>query len=174
MSYDLLEGVKVVELSMYAFAPVSAVVLGDWGAEVVKVVAPDIPDVLMGNSIGGLPNNPAGTGFMWHIMNRGKRAIGIDVATEEGRDLLLELVASADVFITNMLPARARFRLDPEDLFAINPGLIYARATGHGDRGPEARIRRLRPHRLLGSLRDRPRRQHGDRRVRPPGRPGDG
>jgi crotonobetainyl-CoA:carnitine CoA-transferase CaiB-like acyl-CoA transferase len=138
MSYDLLEGIKVVELSMYAFAPASAVVLADWGAEVIKVVPPGIPDTLMGNSIGGLPDNPAGTGFMWEIMNRGKRCIGIDVSVDEGRDLLLELVADADVFITNLLPARRRrYRLDPDDLFAVNPGLIYGRASGHGDRGPE-------------------------------------
>jgi crotonobetainyl-CoA:carnitine CoA-transferase CaiB-like acyl-CoA transferase len=138
MGYDLLEGVSVVELSMYAFAPACAVVLGDWGADVIKVVPPLIPDTLMGNAIGGLPDNPAGKGFMWEIMNRGKRCIGADVSTEDGRQVLLDLVCRADVFITNLLPARRRrYRLDPEDLFAVNPGLVYARATGHGDRGPE-------------------------------------
>jgi crotonobetainyl-CoA:carnitine CoA-transferase CaiB-like acyl-CoA transferase len=138
MTYDLLEGVKVVELSMYAFAPASAAVLGDWGAEVIKVVPPLIPDTLMGNAIGGLPDKDVGVAFMWEIMNRGKRCIGIDVSVDDGRDLLLELVRDADVFITNLLPARRRrFRLDPEDLFAVNPGLVYGRASGHGDRGPE-------------------------------------
>jgi crotonobetainyl-CoA:carnitine CoA-transferase CaiB-like acyl-CoA transferase len=138
MSYDLLEGCRVVELSMYAFAPSSAVVLGDWGADVIKVVAPGITDALMGNSIGGLPDEPAGEGFMWEIMNRGKRCMGIDVSIEEGRDLLLELVAGADVFITNLLPKRReRYRLEPADLFAVNAGLIYGRASGHGNRGPE-------------------------------------
>ena len=57
MAYDLLEGIKVVELSMYAFAPVSAAVLSDWGAEVIKVVPPRNPDTLMGNVIGGLPEH---------------------------------------------------------------------------------------------------------------------
>lgn len=138
MPYDLLDGVKVVELAMYAFAPSAAAVLADWGADVVKVVAPDIPDTLMGNVIGGLPNTDVGVRFMWEIMNRGKRSIGIDVSVADGRDLLLELVADADVFITNLLPARRRkYRLDPSDLFAVNPRLVYGRASGHGDEGPE-------------------------------------
>jgi crotonobetainyl-CoA:carnitine CoA-transferase CaiB-like acyl-CoA transferase len=138
MAYDLLEGVRVVELSMYAFAPACAVVLADWGADVIKVVPPLIPDTLMGNAIGGLPDNDAGIGFMWEIMNRGKRCIGADVSNDEGRQVVLDLVSQADVFITNLLPARRRrYRLDPEDLFAVNTGLVYGRATGHGDRGPE-------------------------------------
>ena len=138
MPYDLLDGVKVVELSMYAFAPASAAVLADWGADVVKVVAPAIPDTLMGNVIGGLPADDVGVAFMWEITNRGKRSIGIDVSVDDGRDLLLELVSTADVFITNLLPARRRkYRLEPEDLFAVNPGLVYARASGHGNEGPE-------------------------------------
>ena len=138
MPYDLLDGVKVVELSMYAFAPASAAVLADWGAEVVKVVAPAIPDTLMGNVIGGLPPDDVGVAFMWEIMNRGKRSIGIDVSVDDGRDVLLELVSTADVFITNLLPARRRkYRLEPEDLMAVNPGLVYARASGHGNEGPE-------------------------------------
>ena len=138
MAYDLLEGINVVELSMYAFAPASAAVLSDWGADVIKVVAPLIPDTLMGNAIGGLPDKQVGVAFMWEIMNRGKRCIGVDVSTDDGRDVLLDLVRRADVFITNLLPARRRrFRLDPDDLFAVNAGLIYARASGHGDRGPE-------------------------------------
>jgi crotonobetainyl-CoA:carnitine CoA-transferase CaiB-like acyl-CoA transferase len=141
MAYDLLDGVKVVELSMYAFAPVSAVVLGDWGADVIKVVPPLIPDTLMGNSIGGLPDKDVGVAFMWELMNRGKRCIGADVSIDEGRDLVLELVAQADVFITNLLPARRRrFRLDPEDLFVVKPDLVYGRASGHGNKGPEREL----------------------------------
>lgn len=138
MAYDVLSGVRVVELSMYAFAPSCAAVLADWGAEVIKVVAPEIPDTLMGNPIGGLPKTDVGVAFMWEITNRGKRCIGIDVSVDAGRGLLLELVRDADVFITNLLPARRRkFRLEPDDLFAVNAKLVYARASGHGDAGPE-------------------------------------
>ncbi len=138
MSYDQLEGVKVVEVAMYAFAPAAAAVLADWGADVVKVVPPMLADPMKGTPIGGLPPRSDGLAFMWEIMNRGKRSVGIDLSTDEGHDVLLELVARADVFLTNYLPRnRQRFRIEPDDLRAVNPQLVYARATGHGHRGPE-------------------------------------
>src|SRR4029077_8609935 len=75
MSYDLLDGVRVVELSMYAFAPSAAAVLSDWGAEVIKVVPPNVADPMMGTPIAGLPDKDVGVAFMWELMNRGKRCI---------------------------------------------------------------------------------------------------
>ncbi|HEX4865288.1 MAG TPA: CoA transferase [Acidimicrobiales bacterium] len=138
MSYDLLEGVRVIELSMYAFAPAAAAVLSDWGADVVKVVPPGTADPMMGRPVAGLPDVDVGVPFMWELLNRGKRCIGLDVSTDEGRAILVDLVAGADVFITNLLPgARRRYRLDPDDLLAVNPRLVYGRASAHGDRGPE-------------------------------------
>jgi crotonobetainyl-CoA:carnitine CoA-transferase CaiB-like acyl-CoA transferase len=138
MSYDLLDGVKVVELSMYAFAPSAAAVLADWGAEVVKVVPPTVADPMKGTPIARLPERDVGVEFMWEIMNRGKRCIGLDVSMPEGREVLVDLVRAADVFITNLLPdARRRFGIDTGDLLAANPRLVYGRATGHGDRGAE-------------------------------------
>lgn len=139
MPYDLLDGVRVIELSMYAFAPASAAVLSDWGADVVKVVPPGTADPMMGDRvIGGLPKIDTGIKFMWENLNRGKRCVCIDVSTPEGRDLLHRMVRQADVFITNLLPgARARFGLDYEALAAINPRLVYGRASGHGAEGPE-------------------------------------
>ena len=138
MSYDLLAGVRVVEVSMYAFAPSSAAVLADWGADVIKVVPPDLRDPMMGTPIAGLPKTDVGVAFMWELMNRGKRCIGLDLGTDDGHEVLLDLVRQADVFITNLLPgARGRFHIDTDDLFAVNPTLIYGRATGHGDKGPE-------------------------------------
>jgi crotonobetainyl-CoA:carnitine CoA-transferase CaiB-like acyl-CoA transferase len=138
VSYDLLAGVKVVELAMYAFAPSSTAVLADWGADVIKIVPPDRADPMMGAPVAALPSTDVGVAFMWEILNRGKRCIGLDVSDPSGRDVLLELVRGADVFVTNLLPdARRRFGVDPEDLSAVNDRLVYARATGHGDRGPE-------------------------------------
>lgn len=139
MPYDLLDGVKVVELSMYAFAPASAAVLADWGADVLKVVPPTTADPMKGaNVIGGLPPKDVGVAFMWEQMNRGKRCIGLDVSAPDGRDILMDLIREADVFITNLLPgARRRFRVDVDDVLGINPEIIYARASGHGDKGPE-------------------------------------
>jgi len=138
MSYDVLEGVKVIELSMYAFAPSSAAVLADWGADVIKVVPPERADPMMGTPVAALPATDVGVAFMWEILNRGKRCIGLDVSSTGGRAVLHDLVKSADVFITNLLPgARKRFEIDPEHLFAVNERLVYARASGHGDQGAE-------------------------------------
>ncbi len=139
MSYDLLDGVKVVELAMYAFAPSSAAVLADWGADVVKVVPPDVADPMMGTPIAGLPRKDVGVAFMWEIMNRGKRCIALDVSTLDGRDVLLDLRCAAPTCSspTCCPGARRRFRVDPDDLFDVNPSLVYGRASGHGDRGPQ-------------------------------------
>jgi crotonobetainyl-CoA:carnitine CoA-transferase CaiB-like acyl-CoA transferase len=138
MSYDLLDGVRVIELSMYAFAPSSSAVLADWGADVVKIVPPDVADPMLGRPIAGLPTKDVGVAFMWEILNRGKRCVALDVSAPDGRQVLLDLVARADVFITNLLPrARQRFGIEPDDLFAVNESLIYGRASGHGADGPE-------------------------------------
>jgi crotonobetainyl-CoA:carnitine CoA-transferase CaiB-like acyl-CoA transferase len=139
MAYDLLDGVKVVELSLYAFAPASAAVLSDWGADVIKIVPPATADPMKGNPIAGLPKIDPGIAFMWEQLNRGKRCLGLDVSTQDGRRILLDLLRESDVFITNLLPAaRKRFGIDVEDVQAVNPQIIYARASGHGAKGPQA------------------------------------
>jgi crotonobetainyl-CoA:carnitine CoA-transferase CaiB-like acyl-CoA transferase len=136
--YDLLDGVRVVEVSMYAFAPSAAAVLADWGADVVKVVPPRVADPMMGTPVAGLPPRTIDVSFMWEIVNRGKRSIGLDLGHPDGRDVLVDLVRGTDVFITNLLPdARRRFVVEPDDLLPVNPRLVYARASGHGPDGPE-------------------------------------
>ena len=138
MSYDLLEGVKVVELSRFAFVPAGGAVLSDWGADVVKVVQPSVGDPMMGTPVAGLPKVDVGVAFMWELLNRGKRSIGVDIETDDGREILLDLVRGADVFLTNLLPrARTRLRIEPDDLFTVNPRLVYGRASAHGSEGPE-------------------------------------
>jgi len=138
MSYDLLDGVRVTELSMYAFAPSAAAVLADWGADVTKVVPAAHADPMRGNPVAGLPDADVGVAFMWEITNRGKRCIALDVSTPDGHAVLMDLIARSDVFLTNLLPgARTRFKINPEDLTGVNPALVYARATAHGDRGPQ-------------------------------------
>jgi crotonobetainyl-CoA:carnitine CoA-transferase CaiB-like acyl-CoA transferase len=139
MTYDLLDGIRVVEVSMYAFAPSCAAVLADWGADVIKVLPTEVDDPMRGTPIAGLPKIDPGIAFMYEQLNRGKRCMAIDVASEGGRGVLHDLVATADVVVTNLLPnARARFRMDVDDLLAVKPELIYARASGHGPLGPEA------------------------------------
>lgn len=125
---------------MYAFAPSAGAMLADWGADVVKVVPVAAADPMAHpDIIAGLPRTANPVAFMWAITNRGKRAIGLDLATDEGQYALHRLVKGADVFLTNLLPdARQRFRLDVGDLQTVKPDLIYARASGHGQRGPES------------------------------------
>lgn len=139
MAYDMLHGLKVVELSMYAFAPSAAAVLADWGADVIKVVPPETADPMRGTPVAGLPPARTDVAFLWEIVNRGKRCIGLDVADSDGRAILLDLVRGADVFVTNLLPdARHRFGVDVDDIRSVAPTIIYARASGHGSEGPEA------------------------------------
>jgi crotonobetainyl-CoA:carnitine CoA-transferase CaiB-like acyl-CoA transferase len=139
MAYDLLNGIKIVELSMYAFAPSAAAVLADWGADVIKVVPPDTADPMLGTPVAGLPPARLDVAFMWELLNRGKRCIGLDVSASEGKSVLFDLIREADVFITNLLPdARAKFGIESDDVHAFAPRVIYARASGHGPLGPEA------------------------------------
>jgi crotonobetainyl-CoA:carnitine CoA-transferase CaiB-like acyl-CoA transferase len=136
--YDILRGVKVVEVAMWAFVPSAGAVLADWGADVVKVVHPEYGDPMRGAPVGDLPPKDVGVAFMWEILNRGKRSIGVDLAHPEGRATLDALVREADVFLTNFLPsARRRLRIDVDDIRAVNARIIYARGSGQGAHGPE-------------------------------------
>jgi crotonobetainyl-CoA:carnitine CoA-transferase CaiB-like acyl-CoA transferase len=133
-----LEGVKVVELSMWAFVPAAAGILADMGAEVIKIEPPE-GDAARGLVVAGLPGGVEASAFMFEIFNRGKRSIGLDLRTEQGLALLHRLLEDADVFVTNLLPAsRQRLKIDMEDLRSRHPGLIYAIGSGMGSRGPDA------------------------------------
>ncbi len=134
-----LDGVKVVELAMFAFAPACCAVLGDWGADVIKVGHPGFADPMRGIPVAGLPPREDDVSFMWEQLNRNKRSIALDVMTDGGRAVLLDLLREADVFVTNLLPdSRARLRVDVDDVRAVNPDIVYVRASGTGPRGAEA------------------------------------
>lgn len=121
-----LDGVQVVELAVALAAPSAAAMLGDWGASVVKV------EPLTGDPQRG---NTANSYFSQD--NRQKRSIAIDVATDEGRDVMATLLERADVFVTNIRPAGLqRLGLDPDTLLARHPRLVYAQLTGYGAEGP--------------------------------------
>ena len=134
-----MRGVKVVEVAQFTFTPAAGAVLADWGADVIKVEHAVTGDAQRGIKIG---TGGAAAGSFQPLMehpNRGKRSIGLALETEGGRKILDELIADADVFVTNFLPgARKKLRLDVEDIRAVNPNLIYARGTALGARGPES------------------------------------
>ena len=134
--YDVLEGVKVLEVSAWAFVPSAGAVLADWGAEVLKV-EPPTGDPMRGLVTGGMVSD--GPTFTWEIWNRGKRSIALDLTEATARDIVLDLAAEADVFLTSYLPAtRAKLGLDLADVQARNPNIVFACGTGFGAHGEEA------------------------------------
>src|SRR5262245_47137624 len=135
---SVLEGVRVLEVAEHGFVPSAGTVLADWGAEVVKVEHPKRGDpmreiVRWGVIPGADPSLPS---FFVESLFRSKRCIALDLTTPDGRDLLMALVARADVFLTNLLPAsRRRLAIDVDDVRAVNPRIVYAKGHGQGAKG---------------------------------------
>ncbi|HKR87911.1 MAG TPA: CoA transferase [Phenylobacterium sp.] len=133
-----LEGVKVVEVAMWAFVPAAGGMLADMGASVLKIEPPE-GDPIRGLTIGGVAPGEQGFILSWENYNRGKRSMTLDLRQPAGVEVLYKLICDADVFLTNLLPrARRRMKIDIDDLRARNPRLIYAVGSGSGRRGPEA------------------------------------
>jgi len=135
-----LEGIRVIEVASWMFIPSGGSILVDWGADVLKIEHPETGDPQRGLITSGLlPGGAGAVNFMMEQPNRGKRSVGLDLTTDEGREVLLKLVATADVFLTNYLPhVRAKLKIDTEDIRAANPDIIIARGSGAGPKGPEA------------------------------------
>ena len=160
-----LVGVRVLEVASYVFVPAAGAILADWGADVLKVEHPVLGDPARNTAAWGVPAKVNGVSHLWEVGNRGKRAIGLDIATPEGNEILMSLVDESDVFVTNFLPpARRKLGIDPEDIMARNPRIIYARGSAQGPAGGARRARRLRRHLVLGpdrrGHRCAPRRSH--------------
>ena len=103
---QVLEGIKVLEVAQFVFVPAAGAVLAEWGADVIKVEHPLRGDAQRGmRSIAGVTFDPVANPMIQHP-NKGKRSIGIDIATAEGQQLIYELAKDADVFLTNYLPCR--------------------------------------------------------------------
>jgi crotonobetainyl-CoA:carnitine CoA-transferase CaiB-like acyl-CoA transferase len=134
----VMQGVRVLELAQYTFVPAAGAVLADWGADVIKIEHPVRGDAQRGFvRMGGFEIPPDRNTIMEHP-NRGKRSVGVDVSTEAGRELVYRIAKTADVFLTNFLPdARQKLKMDVEHVRAVNPKIIYARGSAHGDKGPE-------------------------------------
>lgn len=135
---QVMKGVRVLEVAQFVFVPAAGAVLADWGADVIKVEHPVRGDAQRGaKTIGGMTFDPVANPMIQHP-NRGKRSIGIDISTLEGRELIYQLAKEADVFLTNYLPsARQKLGIDLEHIRAVNPDIIYARGSGYGDKGPD-------------------------------------
>jgi crotonobetainyl-CoA:carnitine CoA-transferase CaiB-like acyl-CoA transferase len=135
-----MAGIRVLEVAMYGFVPSAGAVLAEWGADVIKVEHAVTGDPQRGLlQTGRYRIKPDAPNPNWHHANRSKRSVGIDVSRPSGREVLLELARTADVFLTNFLPGtRKRFGIDTGDVRAVNPAIIYARGSALGPRGAEA------------------------------------
>ena len=134
-----LEGIKVVDLTTWMFGPACAATLGDWGADVIKIENPETGDVFrwfltnIGIDDSELPIS------LFGLDNRNKRGMAIDLKQPEGRDIVYKLIEDADIFISNIpTGALRRLEMNYSRLSATNPRLIYAHASGFGDKGPDA------------------------------------
>ena len=129
-----LAGVRVVDLTTVVMAPMAARIMGDLGADVVKVEGADSD--FMRDFV---PTRNAGMGGITMNLHRNKRSMMLDLKSPAGHRAMLDLVATADVFVSNMRPAAlARLNLAPDDLLAVAPELVYCGAVGFGADGPYA------------------------------------
>ncbi|HWR06970.1 CaiB/BaiF CoA-transferase family protein [Sporomusa sp.] len=132
-----LSGYRIVELATFVAAPVCARLLGDWGADVIKVESPAGDAWRTFGQTMSMPvnedENPA-----WEIANTNKRAIAVDLKNPHGQKVLHDLLQTADVFITNnRIEALKKINLDYESLKEKYPRLIYGIVTGFGENGPD-------------------------------------
>ncbi|WP_127355732.1 CaiB/BaiF CoA transferase family protein [Actinacidiphila soli] len=137
----LLQGLHVVDLASFIAGPAAATVLGDFGADVVKVEPPHIGDAY--RSLDRIPPNPhvEGINYPWQLDNRNKRSIALNLKSPAAKPVLDRLVRWADVLITNFPPpTRERLGLEYDALAPLNPRLIYADVTGFGEDGPDAHL----------------------------------
>ncbi|WP_300678139.1 CoA transferase [Nocardioides sp.] len=134
MSDGPLTGIRVIDASTILAGPLACQILGDFGAEVIKIEHPTKPDGMRGHgpSVDGTP-------IWWKEVARNKQTLALSLSAPEGAELFLALARTADVIVENFRPGTfEKWGLSPERLHALNPGLILVRVTGFGQSGPYA------------------------------------
>ncbi|RGE16306.1 CaiB/BaiF CoA-transferase family protein [Leucobacter sp. wl10] len=127
-----LEGITVIDASTIIAGPLCCQILGDFGAEVIKIEHPSKPDGLRGHG-----HQKNGHPIWWKEISRNKRGIALNLGRAEGAEVLKRLAADADVLVENFRPGTLeRWGLSPEALHEINPGIVIVRITGFGQTGP--------------------------------------
>ena len=127
-----LHGIRVIDLTSVVLGPVATHVLGDLGADVIKVEAPE-GDLMRANGV----SRNKGMSSIFIAINRNKRSLSIDMKSDEGREVMRRLIAQSQVLVHNMMvKAIERLGFGYEQARAINPQLIYCLATGFGQDGP--------------------------------------
>ena len=136
MSDPLFDGLRVVDAATVIAAPAAAMILADFGADVIKVERPGRGDML--RSVSPASSRETVNGWFWQMAARNKRSLALDLKTELGMDAMRRLIARCDVFITNQpYDSRASMGLTYEDLQPLNPRMIYASLTAYGENGTE-------------------------------------
>jgi len=133
--YEAIDGVRVLELGQVIAGPFCGQLLGDLGADVIKIEPPGVGDVLRqwGHRPGG------GDSLWWRVTGRNKRSVTVDLRQPEGQKLVRQLAARADILVENFRPGTMeRWGLGWTELSALNPGLIMVRISGFGQDGPYA------------------------------------
>jgi crotonobetainyl-CoA:carnitine CoA-transferase CaiB-like acyl-CoA transferase len=136
---NIFSGLKVVDLASFIAGPGAAVILSDFGADVIKVEPPNGDMWRIGHKIP--PQPQASDAYPWHLANRNKRGMTLDLKSTGAQQVLERLAKWADVFIVNTPhPARKKLKLEYDDVAQWNPRLIYADLTGFGEKGPDANL----------------------------------
>lgn len=133
MDKYIFEGLKVIDAASVIAGPAAAMMMADFGAEVIKIEEPYRGDMLR-----ILSNMPEAGNYMWQMDGRNKKSIALDLKQPAGVQIMHELAAACDVFITNMpYPSREKYQLTYDDLKDANPKMIYASLTAYGELGEE-------------------------------------
>jgi crotonobetainyl-CoA:carnitine CoA-transferase CaiB-like acyl-CoA transferase len=128
-----LNGIRVLDISTVYAAPITAMLLGDYGADVVKIEHP------AGDPARSHGANKNGHGLWWKVISRNKRCVTLNLGTPDGQQILRDLIVDADVLVENFRPGvLEKWGLGPDRLHGLNPGLIMLRVTGFGQTGPYA------------------------------------
>jgi crotonobetainyl-CoA:carnitine CoA-transferase CaiB-like acyl-CoA transferase len=138
---DLLAGYRVLDVSSHGAVPIAGSILADWGADVIKIEDPAHGEIMRGSTVWGVPPPEGGAHHFYHMFNRGKRSVAINLKHAKGREALLRLAEKSDVFLTSFLSGvRERLGIDVADVRARRPDIVYTRNTGRGPKGPLAEL----------------------------------
>ena len=133
-----MEGIRILDLADHTFVPAASAILSDWGAEVIKVEHITRGDAARGLASSGIAMFAGEVSPILEHANRGKLSLALDLNQDEGREILYQLAAISDVFLTNKMPSvREKLKTDIDDIRAHNPNIIYVSGHGYGARGPE-------------------------------------
>lgn len=129
-----LDSIRVVDASTILAGPLCCQILGDYGADVIKIEHP-----VAGDGMRGHGHQVKGTSVWWKEISRNKRTVGLSLSSERGAEIFRTLIGTVDVLVENFRPGTLeRWGLSPETLHELNPGLIIVRLTGFGQTGPYA------------------------------------